>query len=62
MSADVIGLPVRKPAEKPAEFPKDTASYYCMHCDSMEFRVYIPGDLYCANCKAFIRNLLVRKV
>jgi hypothetical protein len=61
MTAKVIHLPERKPAEKPAEFPKDTAHFYCTHCKSFEFRVYVPGDLYCVGCKAFIKNLIVRK-
>lgn len=38
---------------------KRTENYYCMRCDSGEFRLHVSGDIHCAHCGARMRNLLV---
>ena len=31
--------------------------YYCLRCDADEFRLYASGNVHCAHCGAFMRNL-----
>lgn len=38
---------------------KRTENYYCMRCDSGEFRLHASGDIHCANCGARMSNLAV---
>jgi len=33
------------------------AQYYCLRCDADEFRLYASGNVHCAHCGAFMRNL-----
>ena len=44
--------PVRRKA--PANWG---AQYYCLRCDADEFRLYASGNVHCAHCGAFMRNL-----
>jgi hypothetical protein len=46
-------------AEEAAAEEKPT--YFCMRCDSVEFRLHPDGSVHCAHCRALMSNLAVAK-
>lgn len=60
MSAVVIEFRKRPAKPVEAQFPT-TPYFYCRSCDSNEFRIY-GCAVYCANCRAVIRNLFATKL
>ena len=61
MSAVVLKFPTKPRAAPVAEFPAAPV-FYCTTCDSLDFRIYTGGDIYCAKCKAHIKNLFARQI
>lgn len=48
----------RREAASPRKPPANWgAQYYCLRCDADEFRLYASGNVHCAHCGAFMRNL-----
>ena len=46
----------RKPAPTQAR-PPDAPRFFCMSCDTDEFKIYATGTIHCASCGALIRNI-----
>jgi hypothetical protein len=51
----------RKPRKSPRSRAKapDAPRFFCMSCDSDQFKLYASGKAHCANCGALIRNIEV---
>jgi hypothetical protein len=47
----------RKPA-RPAKAP-DAPRFFCLSCDTDQFKLYASGGVHCASCGALIRNIEV---
>ena len=37
----------------------DAAHYFCLRCDSDQFRLFACGTVHCASCGALMRNITV---
>jgi hypothetical protein len=48
----------RKPAPGPAKAP-DAPRFFCLSCDTDQFKLYASGTIHCASCGALIRNIEV---
>jgi len=35
------------------------AQYFCLRCESEDFRLYASGTIHCAKCGALIRNIKI---
>jgi hypothetical protein len=46
----------RKPARREPR-PPEAPRFFCMSCDTDEFKLYASGTVHCANCGALIRNI-----
>jgi hypothetical protein len=60
--ANVVRLAEYRKRRRPAALPRSRpagwgAQYYCLRCDADEFRLYASGNVHCAHCGAFMRNL-----
>lgn len=47
----------RKRARSPAV--PDAPRFFCLSCDTDQFKLYASGSVHCANCGALIRNVAV---
>ena len=47
----------RLPAPRHAAPPHDAEHYFCMRCDSDQFRLYAGGEVNCAKCGSLMQNL-----
>jgi len=45
----------RKPARRPK--PPDAPRFFCLSCDTDQFKLYASGSVHCAACGALIRNI-----
>jgi hypothetical protein len=59
---NVVRLAEYRKRRREAIFPRSGpanwgAQYYCLRCDADEFRLYASGNVHCAHCGAFMRNL-----
>lgn len=59
---DVIRLADIKKKQAPVvervEAPEpDAEHYFCMRCDSDQFRLYAKGEVHCAKCGSLMANL-----
>lgn len=59
---NVVRLAEYRKRRRPAVAPRPKAGgwgaqYYCLRCDADEFRLYASGNVHCAHCGAFMRNL-----
>ena len=45
----------RKPA-RPAKAP-ESPRFFCLSCDTDQFKLYASGSVHCASCGALIRNI-----
>ena len=45
----------RKPARGPR--PPDAPRFFCLSCDTDQFKLYASGSVHCASCGALIRNI-----
>ena len=60
--SNVVRLAEYRKRQRPVALPRSRpagrgAQYYCMRCDADEFRLYSSGNVHCARCGAFMRNL-----
>jgi DNA-directed RNA polymerase subunit RPC12/RpoP len=39
--------------------PSDAEHYFCMRCDSDQFRLYSGGEVHCAKCGSLMQNLSI---
>ena len=46
----------RQCAATPVRAP-DAPRFFCLSCDSDQFKLYASGTVHCASCGALIRNL-----
>jgi hypothetical protein len=44
----------RKPARAKAP---DAPRFFCLSCDTDQFKLYASGSVHCASCGALIRNI-----
>jgi hypothetical protein len=48
----------RKGARADAQAP-DAPRYFCLTCDTDQFKLYASGTVHCARCAALIRNVQI---
>jgi hypothetical protein len=48
----------RKSARAPTRAP-DAPRFFCLSCDTDQFKLYASGTVHCASCGALIRNVEV---
>ena len=48
----------RKSAHAPTRAP-DAPRFFCLSCDTDQFKLYASGTVHCASCGALIRNVEV---
>ena len=44
-----------KPTRRPA--PPDGPRFFCLSCDTDQFKLYASGSVHCAGCGALIRSI-----
>lgn len=44
----------------PRELSGGTPHYFCLRCDTDQFKLYPGGTVHCAHCGALMRNISVR--
>jgi hypothetical protein len=44
----------------PQALPNGTPHYFCLRCDTDQFKLYPGGTVHCAHCGALMRNISVR--
>jgi len=49
----------RAPARPSAAAPDPAAHYFCLRCDTDQFKLFPSGAVNCARCGALMRNLAV---
>jgi len=47
----------RQPAKPHTTPSPDAEHYFCMRCDSDQFRLYSGGEVHCAKCGSLMQNL-----
>jgi hypothetical protein len=49
----------RQPARPPVSVSSvpDSEHYFCMRCDSDNFRLFAGGEVHCAKCGSLMQNL-----
>jgi Zn finger protein HypA/HybF involved in hydrogenase expression len=47
----------RLPARPQVASAPDAEHYFCMRCDSDQFRLYAGGEVHCAKCGSLMQNL-----
>jgi hypothetical protein len=45
----------RNPPRRPQ--PPDGPRFFCLSCDTDQFKLYASGSVHCAGCGALIRNI-----
>lgn len=48
----------QKPARSQNKAP-EAPRFFCLSCDTDQFKLYASGTVHCANCGALIRNIEV---
>ena len=65
MSTNVVRLDEYRKARQPARpqprgsGSSDAEHYFCMRCDSDQFRLYASGEVHCAKCGSLMQNLCI---
>lgn len=64
MSTNVVRLDEYRKAKQPARqrtrvSSSDAEHYFCMRCDSDQFRLYAGGEVHCAKCGSLMQNLCI---
>lgn len=56
---NIVRLDEYRKARKPARAPKapDAPRFFCLSCDTDQFKLYASGSVHCAACGALIRNI-----
>ena len=49
----------RAPARPSAAAPDPAAHYFCLRCDTDDFKLYSSGVVHCSHCGALMRNITV---
>jgi ribosomal protein L37AE/L43A len=49
----------RLPARPQAASAPDAEHYFCMRCDSDQFRLYASGEVHCSKCGSLMQNLSI---
>ena len=62
MSTNVVRLDEYRKTRQPvpprrAQGASDAEHYFCMRCDSDQFRLYAGGEVHCAKCGSLMQNL-----
>ena len=47
----------QQPVRPRASSASDAEHYFCMRCDSDQFRLYAGGEVHCAKCGSLMQNL-----
>lgn len=45
--------------QQPAGTPHGAPHYFCLRCDTDQFKLYPGGTVHCAHCGALMRNITV---
>jgi len=56
MSAQVLPFTRKKPKAVKGKLP-ESPRFFCLACDTDQFKIYSSGAIHCVNCGARIRNL-----
>jgi hypothetical protein len=56
---NVIRLDDYRQPRRPAREPRapDAPRFFCLNCDTDQFKLYASGTVHCATCGALIRNV-----
>jgi hypothetical protein len=56
---NIVCLDEYRKARRPARAPKapDAPRFFCLSCDTDQFKLYASGNVHCAACGALIRNI-----
>jgi hypothetical protein len=56
---NIVRLDDYRKARKPAPGRKapDAPRFFCLSCDTDQFKLYASGSVHCAACGALIRNI-----
>ena len=56
---NIVRLDDYRKTRKPARQPKapDAPRFFCLSCDTDQFKLYATGSIHCAACGALIRNI-----
>jgi len=46
-------------ATTPAATPSGAPHYFCLRCDTDQFKLFPGGTVHCAHCGALMRNIFV---
>jgi hypothetical protein len=47
----------RKPRKPSGAKAPDAPRFFCLSCDTDQFKLYASGSVHCASCGALIRNI-----
>jgi len=58
---NVIRLDDHRQPRRPPREPRvpDAPRFFCLNCDTDQFKLYASGTVHCATCGALIRNVEV---
>jgi hypothetical protein len=56
---NIVRLDDYRKARKRPRVPKapDAPRFFCLSCDTDQFKLYASGSVHCASCGALIRNI-----
>ena len=56
---NIVRLDDYRKARKSARTPKapEAPRFFCLSCDTDQFKLYASGSVHCASCGALIRNI-----
>jgi ribosomal protein L37AE/L43A len=49
----------QQPVRPRASSAADAEHYFCMRCDSDQFRLFAGGEVHCSKCGSLMQNLCV---
>lgn len=51
--------PAATPSAAPASAPQGAPHYFCLRCDTDQFKLFPGGTVHCGSCGALMRNIFV---
>jgi hypothetical protein len=54
---NIVRLDDYRKARKPVPKAPDAPRFFCLSCDTDQFKLYASGSVHCASCGALIRNI-----